>query len=693
MSSEGVEKLLNQLGESGHTDSQGSFTISIEKALEKLAHFQLANPRDYVLHGVASAVAGGASYAHFTVSSSQSELRFDGEAFSAEDLQALFLQVLQPSDPRLEEMGVAVSAAMNLKPQALLLASWNGDEGVALRWSNGSWSLGSFESEESDLPHHRLLVVEGLSIRRASEVQFGTTRERSVLTTHARWAPLDLQYNGRQISQALKWNLSSPTFAGWSHLNPGRARLRVQPPEQSLHPHGVVLRLPDSTANIEAVLSIDSQEQSWTNGLWVQSRGLAYRRDLPTGNPFVSAVVSGVFRSNVSHSDIAEDKYYRDLLERLDARADCLVADRLSHEALLPEPFRSQVLAWAPQLEARLRLRGDDGRAQAVKRWIKEREFISDLRNDRAWKEMHDQLSSLTGEAKPKEVERLASVLAGSAEESLAAQQLLDCQFLCDRIYRVGQLTQPPWLDTVGRALWLLAALNGAAQTDIPNAPGEIRTTLFRMIGKPADALPHSHSPLGRVEILLALRRFPEALATFEAFEYDDPFLMEGHLECLKIAGGPEGRARVLPLHIEVVERRSRGLDSLGGFLLQDLCRTARSHGSIKEFASQWMLAHGNGLPGGPLSTVSTDFESVEKALRKGKKHALVDLHTCLLWAEKNMGPASPYLQVTRSRAVSLLRHYDFWEEADVVLTRGRVLEQVRATLRDLQYRSGEPEA
>lgn len=56
-----IENFLELSSRSGRFESQGVFTLSPEKALEKLAAYQLSRPQDWVLKVLQAAVAGGAS--------------------------------------------------------------------------------------------------------------------------------------------------------------------------------------------------------------------------------------------------------------------------------------------------------------------------------------------------------------------------------------------------------------------------------------------------------------------------------------------------------------------------------------------------------------------------------------------------------------------------------------------------------
>ena len=56
-----LERFLQELGESGRLDSEGVFTVDLQKSSSKLQKHLLKGPADYLLVAVRGAVAAGAS--------------------------------------------------------------------------------------------------------------------------------------------------------------------------------------------------------------------------------------------------------------------------------------------------------------------------------------------------------------------------------------------------------------------------------------------------------------------------------------------------------------------------------------------------------------------------------------------------------------------------------------------------------
>lgn len=100
-----LDAYLTQL--QGPVESQGRFTWDLERMADVLQHYVLPDPEEYILHALASAVAGGSR--RFTASSRG--YCWDSPTFSHEDLQSLFHPQAQP---RLRELALALLTARSL---------------------------------------------------------------------------------------------------------------------------------------------------------------------------------------------------------------------------------------------------------------------------------------------------------------------------------------------------------------------------------------------------------------------------------------------------------------------------------------------------------------------------------------------------------------------------------------------------
>lgn len=107
-----MDHFLNSARTSGRHDSEGGFTLSLERSAWKLAQYRLANPGDYPLHVLACAVASGASTFELTTDFDSTHIRFNGRPFGENDFRVLANSLSQKNMPaRLRSLEVALSAA------------------------------------------------------------------------------------------------------------------------------------------------------------------------------------------------------------------------------------------------------------------------------------------------------------------------------------------------------------------------------------------------------------------------------------------------------------------------------------------------------------------------------------------------------------------------------------------------------
>lgn len=125
-SSELEDLLRAEIGE-GVKESSGSFTISREKALEKLAAFRLASETAWVLKIVQAAVASSCTELDIRQTSTGTEFHFSGETgWSLAQVEAEFYQVESSTDPSLEYLKHGLwSVSLNgMRPFSLVSSSW-----------------------------------------------------------------------------------------------------------------------------------------------------------------------------------------------------------------------------------------------------------------------------------------------------------------------------------------------------------------------------------------------------------------------------------------------------------------------------------------------------------------------------------------------------------------------------------------
>lgn len=125
-SSELEDLLRAEIGE-GVVESSGKFTISREKALEKLAAFRLASETSWVLKIVQAAVASRCSELDIRQTSTGTEFHFSGDTgWSLAQVEAEFYQVEALSEASLEHLKQGLwSVSLNgMRPFSLVAPGW-----------------------------------------------------------------------------------------------------------------------------------------------------------------------------------------------------------------------------------------------------------------------------------------------------------------------------------------------------------------------------------------------------------------------------------------------------------------------------------------------------------------------------------------------------------------------------------------
>ena len=92
-----LERFLQELGESGHLDSEGCFTVDLRKGSSKLQKHLLKGPSDYLLVAVRGAVAGGAESVAIRLHYRESRIDLSLESERADQLA---LELLKATDFR-----------------------------------------------------------------------------------------------------------------------------------------------------------------------------------------------------------------------------------------------------------------------------------------------------------------------------------------------------------------------------------------------------------------------------------------------------------------------------------------------------------------------------------------------------------------------------------------------------------------
>lgn len=138
MSSPLEDLLLSQVGQA-RLDSSGSFTLAREKALEKMAAFQLPGPHSWVLKMVQAAVASGCSALQVSQTQRETQLRFRGNpGWNVAEVEEAFFNPEAESRPGLGHLKQGLWSVGLQSTRAFYLTGDNWDE--ALFWNGVSLS-------------------------------------------------------------------------------------------------------------------------------------------------------------------------------------------------------------------------------------------------------------------------------------------------------------------------------------------------------------------------------------------------------------------------------------------------------------------------------------------------------------------------------------------------------------------------
>ena len=186
---------------------RGSFSLALDKALEKLQKFQLPDPSHFVLQWIQALVAAEATQIHLRYESKglmgeiHLEIGFDGPGYTHKELLNLydhvFLSGRDRGVDRLRELALGWLSASSLRPTRLAVTS-NGEQRLHDQSQNvqggekSQSAVGNVESTPGESKNHLL------------EVSFrGRSQMEELMRLRCVDVPVPLFLNGEQISNPL----------------------------------------------------------------------------------------------------------------------------------------------------------------------------------------------------------------------------------------------------------------------------------------------------------------------------------------------------------------------------------------------------------------------------------------------------------------------------------------------------------
>ena len=219
----GTEDYIKLLQQEGDFQSSGRFSLEAKKALEKMQEFRLLDPAEYILQLVSCAVMRGASRIQIEINGRDTRVGFDGEPFSAHELEQIFDCASQHSQHPLTAAGahlaIALQAMRTYNPDVLIVESRDGSgRNVLQLYEQEVW----IETLPASGPNQKFVTYVGLEhslnlFNMCFPSLVGAWRsEHSLLRRLAFTSPIPITVNGVPV----------PFYTGLSTIllkGPGRA--------------------------------------------------------------------------------------------------------------------------------------------------------------------------------------------------------------------------------------------------------------------------------------------------------------------------------------------------------------------------------------------------------------------------------------------------------------------------------------
>ena len=307
MESQGLNEFIRSVTGDRPVES-GTFSMSLEKAEEKLGRFQLPDPYLYVSHLIACAVLGGAAKFNLERSVNSVKVEFDGELLEREELESIFAHLFAGSkSKRLEELAVALRGAEQTGPATMRLTSGN------LIWVNKGGST-TLEIDENGGKNRTELTLEYPSLVDRVRGFFSDPKrpEVEVLKRFCTRAPLTLKADHELLTDR---RFSPHLYFAWKQWNSTQKQAEVPLPA---HNQGLT-RSTSHGRRFSATLALLNPIYAKVQGLTIVLNGVAFQRPNEVlGCPFACGVVYVDHLSkNASHTDLVEQEQFEQLLQEL----------------------------------------------------------------------------------------------------------------------------------------------------------------------------------------------------------------------------------------------------------------------------------------------------------------------------------------------------------------------------------------
>ncbi len=350
--SEGLNSFLRGIAEVGDHESEGEFTVSLDKALDKLEKFQLTDANLFILNLVSAAVLLRATFLKVKYQAEQDFVEFDGEQLSLEKLESLWAA----KEPALAELSIALSAARALSYQEIFFESEGG-----IQWKAGAKPefFKAFRRGNSLTLVRRRSTTDKL-LGKLSATSFTTPKWLHPLRRSCHYAPLTIIAGHYGVNEK-SLQVHSPA---WFCRQQGLFMPRFNLVGES----GLGAQKMPTIGDFSAI--IGTSVNSWAREWNLVYRGITYSR--PTNSidlgGLAGIVYSDSFSKDISHSDLVQNKAFDQIIEQLKELTVNYIRDELSLKPLGEGQMREWAKAglWAGK---RLYESGHNRDAARVEAW------------------------------------------------------------------------------------------------------------------------------------------------------------------------------------------------------------------------------------------------------------------------------------------------------------------------------------
>lgn len=141
-------------------ESDGAFTLDLQKLHHKLQAFQMEAAHHFVLPFISSGVLGGATLVELSGTFESSQIEFDGETFSLDDLK----DAPNQKKGRLGELGVGISFAVSAGATQVQVVSAQGQDLNILQIAKNRSALYQRQNPHPEFTGRTRITISGVEI-------------------------------------------------------------------------------------------------------------------------------------------------------------------------------------------------------------------------------------------------------------------------------------------------------------------------------------------------------------------------------------------------------------------------------------------------------------------------------------------------------------------------------------------------